>query len=111
MNMSFRKVNFDDCIGSVNILLDDRIVLQGQIVREERYYDNDNMSVNVENENEFITLRLTCEALIIRDNAALEAISPTLFDEGDRVRINVSQIVAIGPSHDCPDDLKESCTV
>ena len=102
--MNFRKVNFDDCVGSVTVVLGNRLVLQGQIRRDDRHHNNDDINVNVEVENEFITLILTCEALIIRDNADLETISPLLFAEGDRIRINVSQIVAIGPSHGCPND-------
>lgn len=106
--MSSNNTNFDDCVGSVNIVLNDGIVLQGQIVRDERHHwDDDNIVVNVKNENDFITLILNCEALIVRDNADLRPISPTLFSEGDRLRINVSQIVAIGPSHGCPGD--EAC--
>ncbi|WP_378955807.1 hypothetical protein [Pelosinus sp. sgz500959] len=103
--MGFKRNDFSECVGSVNVILDDRIVLQGQIVKEERHHDDPiNVNVELENQNEFITLILNCEALIIRDNAELKIISPTLFDEGDRIRINVSQIVAIGPSHGCPDD-------
>jgi len=107
MNMGFKRNDFSECVGSVNVILNDRIVLQGQIVREGRHHD-DPINVNIENENEFITLILNCEALIIRDNAELKIISPALFAEGDRVRINVSEISAIGPSHGCPDDEEEA---
>lgn len=108
MTMRFKKEDLLGCVGAVNVVLDDRIVLQGQIIKgcdEDRktphYEPQDNDAV--EFENGFITLELTCDALIIRDNAQLTAISPTLFEEGDRVRINVSEISAIGPRHNCPD--------
>jgi len=106
--MGSRKEGQFDCIGSVNVLLENRIVLQGQIIngreneRKTPHHepqDND----EIEFENGFITLELTCDALIIRDNAVLQTISPSLYKEGDRVRINVSEISAIGPRHTCPD--------
>jgi thiamine biosynthesis protein ThiC len=105
--MSFRKEDFIDCVGSVNVLLDDRVVLQGQIIKERHNDDPINVNVEVESENEFITLELTCDALIIRDNAELKEISPTLFGEGVRVRINIAEISAIGPSNGCPSDEEE----
>lgn len=109
--MGFKRNDFSECVGSVNVVLDGRIVLQGQIVKEERHHDDPiNVNVEVKNENEFITLVLNCEALIIRDNAELKIISPTLYQAGDRVRVNVSEISAIGPSHDCPDDENEHKT-
>lgn len=108
--MGYRKEDLIDCVGAVNVVLDDRVVLQGQIIKEqkERHHDDPvNVNVEVESENEFITLELTCNALIIRDNAELKEISPTLFAEGDRVRINIAEISAIGPSHGCPEDQEE----
>lgn len=109
MSMGFKKNDFSDCVGSVNVILNDRVVLQGQIIRQDRHHDDPiNVNVELENQNEFITLILNCEALVIRDNAELKIISPILFDEGDRVRVNVSDISAIGPSHGCPDDEKEA---
>lgn len=119
--MGFKKGDFDNCVGSVNILLDDRVVLQGQIIRDnndDHGCDHDRktevihpkIDVFVENDNEFITLELTCDAMIIRDNAELEIIRPTLYEEGNRVRINVSQIASIGPSNGCPEDTEEEET-
>ncbi|HWR45677.1 hypothetical protein [Sporomusa sp.] len=109
--MGFKKDELLGCVGTVNILLDDRVVLQGQIIKnceDDRKKDcQPQVNVEVESENEFITLELTCDALVIRDNADLEVISPTLFQEGDRVRINVSEISAIGPSHGCPEEEEE----
>ena len=108
LEMGFRKGDLLDCVGSVNVVLDNRVVLQGQIINgreEERKTHHYQPQVNgeLEIENGFITLELTCDALVIRDNAELKAISPSLFEEGDRVRINVSEISAIGPRHTCPD--------
>lgn len=98
-----------DCVRIVNVILNNRVVLQGRISRrqeEERktgiYLSEGNGGV--EDSNQFITVELICDALIIRDNAELKVISPTLFAEGDRVRVNIADISAIGPSHGCPDD-------
>lgn len=98
-----------DCVRIVNVVLNDRVVLQGRINRGQEddrktgiYLSEDNDEVG--NGNQFITLELICDALIIRDNAELKIISPTLFAEGDRVRVNIADISAIGPSHGCPDE-------
>lgn len=102
--MSFKKIDFtdfDDCLGSVNVLLGDRVVLQGRIIR-------DDCRKHVDNEDELITLELTCDAFIIRDNAQLKTISPTLFTARSKVRINVDDISAVGPSVGCPVDDAES---
>ena len=106
MKMGFGKEAFCEGLGAVNIVLDDRVVLQGQIIRrcdEERKTPHFEPEVNDEFDNDFITLELSCDALLIRDNGQLQVISPTLFEEGDRVRINISEISAIGPRHGCPD--------
>lgn len=104
--MGFKKKDLFECIGSVNVLLDNRIVLQGQF-EQERHHDKPvNVCVEVENENEFITLELACDAFIVDDDE-LSTIFPALFKEGDKVKINLSQISAIGPSHKCPEDKDE----
>jgi hypothetical protein len=107
--MSFKKEDFAICVGAVNVLLDNRVVLQGQIIHdreEDRKIEHCSPKINVEVESEvvFITLELTCDALFLKDNAELRIISPPLFEEGDRVRINVAEISAIGPSHGCPEE-------
>lgn len=105
--MGFRKEDFIDCVGAVSVLLNDRVVLQGQIIKdreEERKSESFPTHIGFEIENQFITLELICGASIIRDNGNLETIDPSLFAEGDRVRINVVDISAIGPSHGCSDD-------
>ncbi len=108
--MSFRKEGFIDCVGlgAVNVVLADRVVLQGQIIKERNHNIPNNG--NDEVENEFITLELSCAALIIRDNAQLADISPVLYAAGDRVRINISEIIAIGPSNGCPDEVVSATT-
>ncbi|AJQ29650.1 hypothetical protein [Pelosinus fermentans] len=107
--MKFRKEDFVDCVGSVTIVTDDRIIFQGQIKRvEDRYCKQEWPKVEVkaklEDEPEFIVLSLSCEPAIIRDNATIQTINPELFREGDIVRINVDEIIAIGPSNGCIDD-------
>ena len=101
--MSIKKDAFADCIGAVTILTEDRVIFQGQIVREdgERHHEQPPIIINVESETEFIRLRLTCDPALIRDNATIEEIEPDLFEEGDVIKINVSEIVAIGPSRAC----------
>ncbi|MDF2635525.1 MAG: hypothetical protein K0R78_2399 [Pelosinus sp.] len=110
--MKFRKGDFVDCVGSVTIVTDSRIIFQGQIKRnEDRYHKQDSLKVEVEgeleNDPEFIVLSLSCDPAIIRDNAQIQTINPQLFQEGDTVRINVDEIVAIGPSGGCVEDSGE----
>lgn len=98
---------FAECVGAVSFLLDDRIVLQGTIIHDrDRHCDDPpklvKVKAEVEIEPEFITVRLKCDAAIIRDDGCLATISPPLFQAGDFVRINVSEIIAIGPFHECP---------
>ena len=90
-------------VGSISVLTDDRILFQGQIDRE-RYCNNNSseeLDVNVTIQNQFIVLVLTCDVAIIRDNGELKTICPTLYQDGDIVRINIANIVAIGPSRGC----------
>lgn len=103
------KNSLVDCVGTVTVLTNDRVVLQGQI-KHNRHCNDDfpsQFNVNLENQNEFIVLVLNCDAAIIRDNAELRVIDPPLYQAGNTVRINVSQIVAIGPSSGCADDEEE----
>lgn len=106
--MLFKKDDFASCTGALNVLLDNRIVLQGQIIHdcdEDRKIEHCSPHINVEleNENVFITLELLCDALLINDCAELTVTSRPFF-EGDIVRVNVAEISAIGPSHGCPED-------
>lgn len=96
--MGFKKEFFVDCVGAVTILTDDRVVFQGQIIKdnEDRHREDD--------DPDFIVLRLTCDPAIIRDNAAIQEIEPDLFEEGDIIRINVNEIIAVGPSRSCLGD-------
>lgn len=105
--MEFRQEELVDCLRTVNVVLNDRVVLQGRIIRgqeEERKTEVNSSEGNdgVGNGNQFITLELICDAFIIRDNAELKTISPTLFAQGDIVRINIGDISVIGPNHECP---------
>jgi hypothetical protein len=107
--MKFRKEDFVDCVGSVTIVTDDRIIFQGQIKRfENRHCKQEwpkvEVNAQLEDDPEFIVLSLSCEPAIIRDNATIQTINPELFREGDIIRINVDEIVAIGPSGGCIDD-------
>lgn len=108
--MGIKKDSFVDCVGAVTVLTDDRIIFQGQIVRddEERHHDDEKdcpkVNVELENDPEFIVLRLTCDPAIIKDNAIIEEIEPDLFRKSDIIRLNVNEIIAIGPSRECLGD-------
>ena len=110
--MGFMKDHFIDCVGAVTILTEDRVIFQGQIVKDEGPRKNHEechipkleVKAELEDEPEFIVLRLTCDPSLIRDNANIQEIEPDLFEEGDIIRINVNSIVAIGPSRECFDE-------
>lgn len=108
--MGFKKDFFVDCVGTVTILTDDRVIFQGQVIKddEERHHDDEKekcpkveVKAKLEDEPEFIELRLTCVPAIIRDNAEIEEIDPELFEEHSVIRLNVDEIVAVGPSREC----------
>ena len=109
--MRFDKDFFDKSVGAVTILTDDRIIFQGQILKDdnERFHCDDKccpplkgeVEAKLDDDPDFIVLRLTCDPAIIRDNASIEEIDPDLFEEGDIIRINVNKIIAVGPSRCC----------
>lgn len=107
--MGVKKDLFVDCIGAVTVLTDAMVIFQGQIVRDETERGHEGFEkfpkINIELglEPEFIVLRLTCDPALLTDEARIEEIRPDLFEEGDIVRINVNEIVAIGPSRECFD--------
>ncbi len=117
--MRFDKDFFANCIGAVTILTDDRVIFQGQILKDDnefrKYYDDDKccppvkveVEAKLDDDPDFIVLRLTCDPAIIRDNATIQEIEPDLFEEGDIIRINVNQIIAVGPSRCCLGDEEE----
>lgn len=107
--MAIAKESFIDCTGAVTVLLDNRTILQGQIVRddkERKHGESDespkiHIELNVDRDPEFVVLRLTCDPSFLTGDAEIEVITPDLFEEGDLVRINVNEIAAIGPSRCC----------
>lgn len=118
--MGFKKEFFVDCVGAVTIVTDDRIIFQGQVIKddEERYHDDEKkccppleveveVKAEIEGDPDFIVLRLLCDPAIIKDNACIEEIEPDLFEEGDIIRINVNEIVAVGPSRCCLGEEKK----
>jgi hypothetical protein len=119
--MGFKKEFFVDCVGAVTVLVDDRVVFQGQIIwdDEPRHHDDDfekkfppikvevKDKVDVEivdKDPDFIALRLTCDPAIIKPDGYIEEIEPDLFEAGDIIRINVNEIIAVGPSRCCLGD-------
>lgn len=95
---------FFDCVGTVNILLESRVVLQGQILRDNRKPLPVLETNNILENNRFLVIRLACDASIIRDNAQLQVIEPPLYQEGDIVRVNLDEVASIGPSSGCVEE-------
>lgn len=104
--MDFNKDFFADCIGAVTILTDDLVVFQGQIIRDERHKCFDDDKFDKCCRPEFVVLKLTCDPAIIDDHRIKET-CPDLFEEGDKIRINVDKIIAVGPSRCCLGEKKE----
>lgn len=108
-NIGGKSMSFINCltssIGSITVLTEDGFVFQGQIVRrrDEEFRDEDR-----HNEEDFIFLELICNAALVTEDAELETIRPTLFRDGDIVRINVCKIIAVGPSNGCPNNHDKS---
>ena len=118
--MGFKKEFFVDCVGAVTILMDDLVVFQGQVLKddEERHHDDGDddkkccpppkVEVEVKAElccdPDFIVLRLICDPALIKDDGCIREIEPDLFEEGDIIRINVNEIIAVGPSRCCLGD-------
>lgn len=110
---------FVDCVGAVTVLTDDRVIFQGQLIKddEKRHHGHEHeedekkccppieveveVKAKLDNDPDFIVLRLICDPAIIRDNANIQEIEPDLFEEGDVIRINVNEIIAVGPSRCC----------
>jgi len=118
--MSKKEDFIDLCVGTVTIITTNRLVLTGTIRNSdgERPTENDNDDgignrkdknslleltivgpVEVENEAEFITLRLTAPVIKIPGNATAPGPIQTYYTVGDDIRIDVAEIVTVGPSH------------
>lgn len=108
--MGSKRNNFVDCVGAVTVITIDRIVFQGQFVKEHndgRKSEHYQPQINVENANEFVLLELTCDAAIIRENGNIETTNPPLYQDGDLVRLNVANIASVGPSGGCVEKGKD----
>ncbi|BBB90553.1 MAG TPA: hypothetical protein PKA28_10385 [Methylomusa anaerophila] len=90
--------------GAVNVLTEHRIVFQGRI-RRTRDDERKNCS-----QPEFIVLELRCDAMFLTDSGTLVAITPSLYQATDVVRINVNEIVSIGPNGICADETNTATT-
>ncbi len=102
--MGSQNNNIVNCLGAVTVVTIDRIVFQGQFVKDRddgRKTEHYQPHINVENENEFVLLELTCDAAIIRENGNIETTNPPLYQDGDLVRLNVANIASVGPSGGC----------
>lgn len=83
-------------IGGVRIVTTEGLIFQGQLVPPTTPL----LPVIPGLANQFIFLLLNCPPEILY-NGTREDIQPPLFDDGDIVQINVSHIIAVGPSGDC----------
>lgn len=100
-----------ECLGNVRIVTDGLLVFQGQIRKNNvcrTKYIQPKVDVNVANGNEFILIELDCDVALIRENGNIDPTNPPLFEEGDLVRINLDEIVAIGPADDCFEKEKDT---
>jgi hypothetical protein len=93
---------FVDCLGTVTILTDDLVVFQGQIKHEKRHHDEQPIIVKNEivgEDEEFIELRLECVPVLLTITGnAVRFVELEIYRVNDVVRINVEQIISIGPS-------------
>jgi len=107
--MALGKDFFTDCLGAVTVLTDDGFIFQGQIVKdrdgEERKTEYlQPLTVQVDSPNEFILLELDCDVVGgSQQNNKRSNSDNEIFQEGDIVRINVANIIAVGPSRGCLD--------
>lgn len=99
-----RKIDFDEfCVGTVTIITTDVLIITGSIKDDRHDHDDDSIKtenkVIVEEKDEFITVTLTVPVLKIPGNATFPGLAQTFFNVGDTIRINVANIVTVGPSH------------
>ena len=114
--MDYRDDLFVDNVGAVTILTDNHIIYQGQVkkMEDDRLNHHEYEHHHEEKEKFFekpkeekccdprvVVLKLTCDPTIIKPNGMIRKIRPDLFEEGDIIRINVFEIVAVGPSRCC----------
>lgn len=93
--MSKQNENRQNCVSGVRIVTVEGLIFQGQLVTPVPCF-----TPFPKTDNSFLFIRLTCPAEILF-NGTREDIQPPLYDDGDLLKINVSQILAIGPSGDC----------
>ncbi|MDT8900453.1 hypothetical protein [Anaeroselena agilis] len=84
----------------VRVVTNNRIVYQGLLQPPPPVFPPAPFTPN---NNRFIYVLLSCPPELITTTGERVTIEPTLFDEGDLVRINAEDI-AIGPSGDCVDN-------
>jgi hypothetical protein len=116
----FSDVDFDFCIGTVSVITANNLLLTGQIIRDEKrpeykefkdckeeekeFGKEEKTHVKIENEvevdveEEFITMRLTEHFLVIPGAGGTPVVQP-YYVIGDIIQINVSQIETVGPLH------------
>lgn len=93
---------FSECLGPVTVLTDNNVVFQGIVRRFGEDSRKSGPQVVLVAPDEFILMELSCEPAVINDGE-LVTIFPVLFNEDDVIKINLSKIVAVGPSNGCLD--------
>jgi hypothetical protein len=116
LDNNFRDTLFAENIGTITILTDNHILFQGQLGRDDARQPHEFEHHHEEKEKEkyfeppkdekccdprVVVLKLTCDPAIIKPDGKIRKIRPQLFEEGDIIRINVFEIVAVGPSLCC----------
>lgn len=111
--MGFKNFFLDGVTGTVTILVDDLVIFQGQVLKEDgrSHHDEEECEhkeqkkIAVTLDPDFITVKLTCDPTrIVGDD--IREIEPDLFLAGDIIRINVNEILAVGPSRCCFEELE-----
>jgi hypothetical protein len=108
MKSKKRSENSTVSVGSVNVLTENGVIYQGQI---RKFDDRKDYPLIIANQNEFILLELRCLPALLRENAEIREIDPPLYQIGDIIRINIAQIISVGPSGECLGDDDDAAAV
>ena len=95
-------------------MTEDHIIFQGQVKKDwedARYHHEEEKSCDHRTKKccdpRVIVLKLTCDPAIIKNDGRIRRIRPRLYEIGDVIRINVFEIVSVGPSRCCLGEHKD----